>query len=81
MLCAALQADVLEQAVMVLRNLSERRIGGGDDGNHLSQGGGGDLGAAPLARHRDAQQAAVGEGIDNLWRYRAATVAFCGSGL
>jgi hypothetical protein len=66
---------------VVLRDLPERRIGGGDDGNHLGEGRGGNLGTAPLARHRDAPQTAVGEGIDNLWRDRAAAIAFCGSRL
>ncbi|MOA28969.1 hypothetical protein D3C78_1499500 [compost metagenome] len=39
LLRGALQADVFEQAVVVLRNLPKRRVGGGDDGDHPGEGG------------------------------------------
>ncbi|MCY1185444.1 hypothetical protein D9M73_262210 [compost metagenome] len=51
---------------MILRNLPEGRVGGGDDGDHLGQGRGGHFGAAECPRHGDAPQAAVGEEIDHL---------------
>ncbi|MNQ94128.1 hypothetical protein D3C85_1096290 [compost metagenome] len=75
----ALQADVLQQAVVVLRNLPKRRIGRRDDGDHLGQGGEGHLSATVLARHRDTPQSAVGERVDHVRRHLAVAVALGGA--
>ena len=78
---AALQTNILQQAVVVLRDLPQRRVGGGNNRNHLSQRRGRNLGAAPLPRDGNPPQAAVGVGIDNLRRHAAAAIALRRVGL
>ncbi len=61
--CAGLAtlSITLEQAELVLRNLSEGRVGGTDDTEHLGQGHMGNLRAAMGAGNADAAQAEAGE--------------------
>ncbi|MDT4854073.1 hypothetical protein FQZ97_883600 [compost metagenome] len=61
LLFAALQADVLQQAVVVLRNLPEGRVGGRDDGDHFGQRGVAHFSAAKHLGHGDAPEATVGK--------------------
>src|SRR5690606_23781714 len=56
--CGSKQAD---QAEMVLRDLSQRRIHCRDDAEHLSNGGEGQLRTAEFERYGDAAQPAAGE--------------------
>ena len=81
LLFAALQTDILQKTVMVLGNLPQRRVGGGNNRYHLGQRGGGYLGSAPLPRDGDTPQAAIGVGIDNLRRHAAAAIALRRAGL
>ena len=81
LLFASLETDILEKTVMVLGNLPQRRVSGGNNRYHLGQRGGGYLGSAPLSRDGDTPQAAVGIGVDNFRRYDAAAIALCSVGL
>ncbi len=53
----AVHPQHFEGIEMVLRNLPQRAVGGGDDGDHPRHGDAGDARAAILARHGDAPQA------------------------
>ena len=71
----ALQTNVFEQAVMVLRDLPEGSIGRRNNGNHLGQRGERHLSTAVLLGHGNTPQAAVGEYVHHLSRYFALAVA------
>ena len=77
----ALQANIFQQAVMVLRDLSQRRIRRGDNRNDRRQRGSRHLRAAIFTQNGDAPQPTVGKGVHYLWRHNAAEVAFRGAGL
>ncbi|MNP11201.1 hypothetical protein D3C76_1033760 [compost metagenome] len=79
LLRAALQADVFQQAVVVLRNLPKRRVGSGDDGDHPGECGERYLGATIGPWHGDAPQPAVGKCVDDVGGYFAVAVAFGGA--
>ena len=72
----ALQADIFEQAVMVLRDLPERGIGGGNNRDHFGQRGVRHLRPAVLGGHGNTPQAAVGEHIQHLGGHLAQLVTF-----
>lgn len=75
----ALQADVFKQAVMVLRDLPQRGVGGGDDGDHLGQCGERHLRTAMCPWHGNAPQPTVGECVDDVCRHFPASIALCGA--
>ncbi len=70
----ALQADVFQQAVMILRDLAEGRIGRRNDRDHFGQHRIGHLRTAELARHADAPQAAVGIQVHHFGRHLAGAI-------
>ncbi|MNH43380.1 hypothetical protein D3C79_1052710 [compost metagenome] len=74
LLLGALQADVFEQAIVVLRDLPQRRVRRRNNGNDLRQRGKGHFGTTMHAWHGNAPEPTVGECIDDVGGYFAGSI-------
>ncbi|MNZ80987.1 hypothetical protein D3C78_996420 [compost metagenome] len=77
---AAVHPQHFEGVEVVLRNLSEGGVGGGDNRYHPGQGDAGNTGTAILARHADAPQAGAAEALQFVPRQAPFAVALDGAG-
>ncbi len=65
---------------MILRDLSERSVGLGEDGGDLRERGGAHAGPAIFVRHRDREQPRLRDAVELGDRQKTQTVAFRGAG-